>query len=73
MFYEVEKTLAKMVHKIAVFCPLKLSLPVRVQFVVQKVAVQWCLDLVDSDLVDCQDLVDYCCCLTRDRNGQILL
>ena len=32
----------------------------------------WCLDLVDSDLVDCRDLVDYFCCLTGDKNGQII-
>ena len=32
----------------------------------------WCLDLVDSDLVDCRNLVDHFCCLIIDRNGQIL-
>ena len=32
---------------------------------------QWCLDLVDSDLVDCRDLVDYFCCLSGNKNGQI--
>ena len=35
--------------------------------------LQWCIDLVDSDLVDCRDFVDYFCCLTDDRNGQIML
>ena len=32
--------------------------------------VQWCLHLVDSDLVDCIDLADYFWWLTKDRNGQ---
>ena len=31
-----------------------------------------CLYLVDSDLVDCRDTVDYFCYLTDDRNGQII-
>ena len=34
--------------------------------------IQWCLDLVDSDLVDCRDLVDYFCCLYSNENGQMI-
>ena len=34
--------------------------------------VQGCLDLVDSDLVDCRDLVDHFCCCSGNKNGQII-
>ena len=34
--------------------------------------LQWCVDLVNSDLVDCRDLLDYFCCLTGDKTGEII-
>ena len=34
--------------------------------------LQWCLDLVDSDLVDCHDLEGYFCCFFGNINGQII-
>ena len=35
-------------------------------------SIQWCLDLVYSDLADCRDLVPYFCLHTSDRNGKII-
>ena len=30
-------------------------------------SIQWCLNLVDSDLVNCRDLVDYFCFLSGNK------
>ena len=43
----------------------------RTQMTLNKM-VQWCLDFVKSDSVECSDLVDYFCYMTCDRNGQII-